>query len=180
MPDEDLIDRILPRVGWSKANWQRPVLTLRPGMQIDFGGIGKEYAVDRATALLSEASNLPCLVNFGGDLFATDCPPGTEGWSVGIEAIDANATNVQRRIRLQRGALATSGDTRRFVLRDGVRYGHVLDPASGWPIAAAPRSVTVAADTCTEAGMLATLAMLKGDGAEDFLGAQDRQFWCFR
>ena len=180
VPDQALIDRILPRVGWQKVDWQRPVLTLLPDMQIDLGGFGKEYAVDRTAALLSRANGLPCLVNFGGDLFANDCPPGMDGWTVGIEAIDAGENRAERRIRLRHGALATSGDTRRFVLRNGTRYGHVLNPANGWPVSGAPRSITVAADTCMEAGMLATLAMLEGAGAEDFLAAQNRQVWIFR
>ena len=66
-------------------------------------------------------------------------------------------------------AVATSGDARRFLLKDGTRYSHILDPASGWPVPNGPRSVTVAAQTTVEAGMLATFAMLKGNYAEDFL-----------
>ena len=77
-------------------------------------------------------------------------------------------------------AVATSGDAKRFIVRSGKRYGHILDPTTGWPVDNAPRSITVAADTCTEAGMLATLAMLNGANAEEFLKAQDVQFWCYR
>ena len=81
---------------------------------------------------------------------------------------------------MSQGALATSGDARRFVMKDGIRYGHILDPTTGWPVENAPHSITVAADTCTQAGMLATLAMLNGAAAENFLDAQDIQFWCQR
>ena len=63
----------------------------------------------------------------------------------------------------------TSGDAKRFLLKDGVRYPHVLDPGTGWPVTGGPRAVTVAAPTCTEAGVLSTLAMLHGAGAEQFL-----------
>ena len=72
-------------------------------------------------------------------------------------------------VELRQGALATSGDARRFLLHDGMRYSHILDPTTGWPVPDAPSSVTVAADTCTQAGMLSTLAMLKGEEAETFL-----------
>jgi thiamine biosynthesis lipoprotein len=65
-------------------------------------------------------------------------------------------------------------------LKDGTRYGHVLDPRTGWPVAGAPRSVTVAAPSCTQAGMLATLALLQGPEAEAFLEAQGAQFWTLR
>ena len=80
-------------------------------------------------------------------------------------------------LSLERGALATSGDARRFLLKDGRRYGHVLDPRTGWPVAGAPRSVTAAASSCVEAGMLATLALLQGPGARAYLEAQHAQFW---
>ena len=62
------IDAILPLVGWGKVSWRRPVLKLLPGMQIDFGGIGKEYAVDQAVQIAAQASTASCLVNLGGDL----------------------------------------------------------------------------------------------------------------
>jgi thiamine biosynthesis lipoprotein len=65
-------------------------------------------------------------------------------------------------------------------LQDGIRYSHILDPTTGWPVRDAPRSITVAADTCTQAGMLATLAMLNGPDAEHFLEAQAVRFWCYR
>jgi FAD:protein FMN transferase len=80
-------------------------------------------------------------------------------------------------LTLERGALATSGDSRRFLLKDSVRYGHILNPRTGFPVRNGPRSVTVAASSCTEAGLLATLAMLKGAQARTFLEAQEVQHW---
>jgi thiamine biosynthesis lipoprotein len=80
-------------------------------------------------------------------------------------------------LELQHGALATSGDSRRYVLRNGVRFGHILDPRTGWPVAGAPRSVTVAASSCTEAGLLSTLALLNGAGAKEFLAQQGVRHW---
>lgn len=65
-------------------------------------------------------------------------------------------------------------------MNNGIRYGHVLDPSTGWPVVNAPRPVTVAADTCTEAGMTATLAMLQGQNAEAFLEQQDVTCWLSR
>jgi thiamine biosynthesis lipoprotein len=147
-------------------------------MEIDLGGIGKEYAVDRAAALVRPLST-KCLLNFGGDLLALGPQGAGAPWRVGIESVTAEAT-AAKHIELRVGALATSGDARRFLLKDGQRYGHILDPKTGWPVAGAPRSVTVAAATCTEAGMLATLALLQGADAERFLEAQGVQFWALR
>ena len=180
VPTAKDVARVLDTVGWSGVTWKRPLLIIRPGMQIDFGGIGKEYAVDLAAEHLKANCNASCLVNFGGDLVVTRPPESPERWQVGIDALGDDSNRADRLIRLQQGALATSGDARRFVLKNGVRYGHILDPTTGWPVTDAPRSITVAADTCTQAGMLATLAMLKGAGAERFLEQQDIQFWCMR
>lgn len=171
------VNELLAHVGWHRVTWDRPRLRLPAGMQIDFGGIGKEYAVDRAASLVGNA--FPALVNFGGDL-ATAGPSAEPAWQVGIETPDAGGRQAEKRIRLERGALATSGDARRYVLREGRRYGHILDPRTGWPVEGAPRSVTVAADTCTQAGMLATLAMLSGPGAEAFLDSSGVRYWCIR
>lgn len=180
VPSPADVEQVLDKVGWHRLTWQRPDIRLRPGMQIDFGGIGKEYAVDRAAALASQHASCGCLVNFGGDIAVAGRTRSARGWQVGIEAPGSENAMAQKLIRLQAGALATSGDARRYLLRDGKRYGHILNPTTGWPLDGVPRSVTVAAATCTQAGMLTTLAMLRGAGAEDFLRQQDVQFWCLR
>lgn len=173
------IKNVMRFIGWKKVKWKRPHLTLRTGMEIDFGGIGKEYAVDRALTLAMRVGEAPILVNLGGDLRASQ--PRTDGssWRVAIESVDRPDSS-EGTIELPQGALATSGDTHRFVLREGKRYGHLLDPRTGWPIEDAPRSVTVAAATCTEAGLLAKLAMLQGRRAERFLKDEGVRAWCIR
>lgn len=177
VPSPDAVRRLLPHIGFDKVSWRRPHLTLPAGMEIDFGGIGKEYAVDRAYELLSLQRATPFLINFGGDLRANQ-PTARGAWQIGIEQPEA-AGQAGRLLELERGALATSGDAHRFLLKDGIRYGHILNPRTGWPISAAPRSVTVVASTCTEAGMLATLALLQGPKAEEFLRAQEVAYWIF-
>ena len=178
VPSEADIAPLLALVGWQRVDWRRPRLTLPAGMQIDFGGIGKEYAVDRALQLILERGERPVLVNFGGDLHASAPPCGEEAWQVGIETIDpASGAGT---FALRRGAMATSGDARRHVTRDGVRYGHVLNPFTGWPVPDAPRSVTVAADSCVQAGMLSTIALLRGAGAEAMLAEQGLPYRCQR
>ena len=179
LPPAQQVEAILARVGWDKVSWRRPTIRLPKGMQIDFGGIAKEYAVDRAAGLVRGATAAAALVNFGGDLAAVGAPAAADGWQVGVDAVNRPGAAVKTRIRLESGALATSGDARRFLLKDGVRYGHILDPTTGWPVRDAPRSITVAADTCTEAGMLATLAMLHGPKARDFLTRERVRFWAF-
>lgn len=180
IPSARDINETIATVGWHRLSWQRPDISLQPGMQIDLGGIGKEYAVDKAASILAEQTSCGCLVNFGGDLVVVGKSRTAKGWQVGIEAPDGNGAKAQKIVHLKTGALATSGDSRRYLLKDGKRYSHILNPITGWPVENAPRSITVAADTCTQAGMLATLAMLCGANAEAFLKRENAQFWCLR
>jgi thiamine biosynthesis lipoprotein len=176
-PEPEAIAALMTRVGWQRVSWHNPELTLPDGMEIDLGGIGKEYAVDRVISLLANVGEVAVLVNFGGDLRATAPPRGAPAWHVGVESVAATGT-ASRVIELRSGALATSGDTRKYVEVDGRRFGHIIDARTGWPAARAPRSVTVAADTCTQAGTLATLAMLQGADAVAFLEREAVQYWC--
>jgi thiamine biosynthesis lipoprotein len=175
VPESKAIERLLPFIGFDKLEWRSPRLLLPMGMELDFGGIGKEYAVDRAYEVLTANRNDPFLINFGGDLRANRAP-AHGSWQVGIERLDADreATMI---LELEHGALATSGDSRRYLLKDGVRFGHILDPRTGWPVAGSPRSVTVAASSCTEAGLLATLALLQGDQARELLEQEGVRYW---
>jgi FAD:protein FMN transferase len=175
IPEAAVIERLLPLVGFEKLQWQSPRLLLPARMELDFGGIGKEYAVDRAYELLATGESAPFLLNFGGDLRANRAPSHGP-WQVGIERpnTDAEATML---LDLEYGALATSGDSRRYLLKEGIRYGHILNPLTGWPAPKSPRSVTVAASSCTEAGLLSTVAMLHGAGAQAYLEEQGVRYW---
>ena len=180
LPSAAAVAEVLKNIGWHRVSWASQTLQMSAGMQIDFGGIGKEYGVDCAADLLRQASPASCLINFGGDLAVTARRQRQQEWNIGIEALDAPTAIADRLLKLQIGALATSGDARRFLKKDGHRYGHILDPRTGWPVPDTPRSTTVAADTCTQAGMLSMLAMLEGEGAEAFLDAQGVRYWCCR
>ena len=177
VPDAAAVREVLRSVGWSRARWEAPVLTLPDGMEIDLGGIGKEYAVDRVAGLLGARTSAATLVNFGGDLFASGPRRDDRAWGVGLDDPSRSGEAVLGEFDLTAGALATSGDARRFVMHQGRRLGHILDPRTGWPVEGAPRAVTVLGGTCLEAGTLATLAMLQGPRAAEFLAAQGVQHW---
>jgi thiamine biosynthesis lipoprotein len=178
IPEAAAIEGLLRVVGFDKLQWQSPHLLLPAGMELDFGGMGKEYAVDRAYQLLAARDWTPFLVNFGGDLRANRPPPHGP-WQVGIERPDTDreATMV---LDLEHGALATSGDSRRYLLKDGIRYGHILNPLTGWPATGSPRSITVAASSCTEAGLLSTVALLHGAEAQAYLEEQGVRYWLLK
>ncbi len=175
IPGAGEIEQLMQFVGFNRLKWQSPTLLLPMGMELDFGGIGKEYAVDRAYALLAASQTAPFLVNFGGDLRASG-PPPQGSWQVGIERPDTDR-EPSLLLDLEYGALATSGDARRYVLREGIRYGHILNPRTGWPTPDSHRSITVAASSCTEAGLLSTVALLHGPGARAYLEEQGVRYW---
>jgi thiamine biosynthesis lipoprotein len=175
IPEAAAIEPLLHLVGFEKLQWRPPRLMLPAGMELDFGGFGKEYAVDRAYELLAARDWTPFLINFGGDLRANR-PPSHGPWQVGIERPDTDREATML-LDLEYGALATSGDSRRYLLKDGVRYSHILNPLTGWPEPESPRSITVAASSCTEAGLLSTVAMLRGAGAQAYLEEQGVRYW---
>jgi thiamine biosynthesis lipoprotein len=178
-PTVEQVEALLPLVGWEKVSWRRPVLTLPDGMELDFGGLGKEYAVDMCFLKIAAASQKPTLLNFGGDLRASGPRADAQRWRVALESVDHEDSR-EGVLEIAAGALTTSGDARRFLLKDGVRYSHILDPRTGWPVKDPPRSVTVAAPTCMEAGLFSTLAMLQGRNAERFLKREGMQAWVIR
>ncbi len=182
IPNPQSVSELVSLIGWDKAKWQNPVLTLPKGMAIDFGGFGKEFAVDSVTNIIKQQTDNPTLVNFGGDIAATRAPKQRAAWYIGIDEIllAENRSNIAPRIRLKQGAIATSGDSKRYLLDEGKVLSHVLNPKTGWPIEDAPASVTVLAETCTQAGLFSTLAMLQGKNAETFLESQDIVHWIQR
>ncbi|MDO6486975.1 FAD:protein FMN transferase [Colwellia sp. 4_MG-2023] len=182
-PSQTSINTVLPYVGWHKIHFDRQQITLARGMEIDFGGIGKEYAVDRSIILAKQLTEQPVLVNLGGDLAVSGPRYNNETWQVAIEHPDVDShinQNADMIISLKSGALATSGDAKRFLIKDNIRYGHILNAKTGWPIANAPRSITAVAPQCIQAGILATLALLQGSNAEQFLTEQEIKFWSRR
>ncbi len=180
--DEAAIKKLQTQIGWHKVRWTRPYLYVPKGMELDFGGIGKEYATDRILGLLAyQHPEYSILVNLGGDLACNRPRRDQQAWRVGIEAVNQNVDSAHSSdaelLALRTGALATSGDTKRFIWYQGRRLSHILNPKTGWPVEGGPRTVTVAAPTCVQAGFLSTLALLQGAGAEDFLRAQSVPHW---
>jgi len=172
LPQGDAIDALMPLVGWNKVVWRgaRIELPLR-GMELDFGGFGKEYAADRAASVLQERGVNHGLVNLGGDIRVIGPRPDGQAWQLGIQH-PRERDRLLAEVPLADGALATSGDYERYFELDGARYCHVLDPRTGWPVTAW-RSVSVVAPACLAAGALTTVAMLKGADALPYLAAQN-------
>ncbi len=166
LPEQSLIDSLLDRIGWHKVIWKKPQLTFTvPGMEVDFGGIVKEYAVDRAASLCYAQGVKHGVVNLGGDIRVLGPRNDGSPWRVGIRH-PRNKDVLLDSLLLYEGALASSGDYERCIMVNGVRYGHVLNPKTGWPVRHLA-AVSVIGDFCVVAGSASTIAMLKeNEGAE--------------
>jgi thiamine biosynthesis lipoprotein len=175
LPDKKRIKKIIKNIGWQKVIRKVGSVVLPESMEIDLGGLGKEYAVDRSVQIARQKTEESVLVNFGGDLAMTTARNNKKFWSVG--RLITGSDEACGLFQLYRGAIATSGDANRYLLKDGVRYSHILNPLTGWPVVDAPHTVSVAAATCLEAGMMSTLAMLQGGQAEAFLKLQEVEYW---
>lgn len=165
LPMQAELDALLPLVGWEHVEWQRPWLRLpRAGMELDFGGLVKEYAADAAAQACRNAGLAHGLVELGGDISLVGPHPDGAPWRIGVRDPHAPQQALAM-IDLHEGAIASSGDYERGMTVNGVRYGHLLHPRSGWPVRALA-AVSVAAPQCLVAGTASTVAMLKqSDGA---------------
>jgi thiamine biosynthesis lipoprotein len=131
-------------------------------MELDLGGVGKEFAVDCVAGLLAGAGITRAMVDLGGDIAVLGEPPEGGSWYVGLED-PADARRSFCGIRLKGGsAVATSGDYRRRFECGGKTYGHIIDSRTGYPVAHGTRACSVIAARCTTAGLLSTTAMVLG------------------
>lgn len=160
LPPQSVIEQLLPLVGWEKVQWDAASVYLPAvGMEIDFGGCVKEYAADSAAALLRKHGVRAALVDLAGDMVAVGVPRGAQGWPVGIRH-PAHKGEAAARLDLPEGGLASSGDYERCIVVETKRYGHILNPETGWPVAGLV-AVSVLAPQCLVAGSCASIAMLK-------------------
>lgn len=163
VPDDANIEAARKLVGWRKVQ-RAPgkVFLPEPGMAIDLGGMGKEYAVDQVIQLLAELGATSALVDFGADVRVFGPPPGGKpAWHIGLED-PAQPGQCWTGLAIRDQAVATSGDYRRHFVSNGRRFGHILDVRTGRPVDNGCRAVSVVASSCSLAGMLSTAAFVLG------------------
>jgi thiamine biosynthesis lipoprotein len=183
LPDASAINLALGKIGWGKVCWENGAVVLPiPGMEIDFGGIVKEYAADCLAGIAEKNGVVSGMVELGGDIriFGMDSLPGNmphySPWRIGIRD-PFNATKMCAVVQMQHGALATSGDYERYTMIGGKRYSHILNPLTGWPVESSS-SVSVIADQCVLAGTAASIGLLFGKGGADWLEALGLPYLC--
>ena len=129
-------------------------------MELDFGGLGKQYAADRAALVCLDAGLEHGLIDLGGDIRVIGPHPDGHPWDIGIRH-PRRPGDLLTSAQLSAGALATAGDYHRSIEIDGRHYAHILNPQTGWPVMGLS-SISVIAEDCLLAGTLSTIAMLKG------------------
>lgn len=168
LPDQSTINELLMLVGWDMVQWEWPEVRLPfVGMEIDFGGVVKEYAVDQLAHLAQQHGVTSGWVDLGGDVAIIGPQPDGSGWRIGLRSPEEPDVALQV-LNMREGAVASSGDYERCMVVNGQRYGHVLNPLTGWPVRGV-RAVSVLSPHCLIAGTASTVAMLKGQGAITWL-----------
>ena len=141
------------------------VVKADPNMKLDFNAIAQGYTSDLIATFFHSKGVENFLVDTGGEIIAGGCKPHNQPWIVGVEkpAKEWDASRqVQVRVTLRDKGLVTSGSTRKYVERNGKRYSHCIDPKTGYPVEHNLLSVTVLAETATEADALASICMVMG------------------
>ena len=124
-------------------------------MKLDFGGIVKGYAAQRVIDHLKNKNILIALADAGGDIAMSDAPPGKSGWSIGVNLPEQENELMAQKLELKNCAVATSGDVYNYILHDGKKYSHIIDPRTGYGVTS-QRNVTVIAKDGAQADWLAT------------------------
>ncbi len=158
--DPAQIELTLPLVGWDQIEWRGSSIHLStPGVEIDLGGLAKEYAVDSAISLMRNLKVTSAMIELAGDV-ATIGESNNTPWRVGIQ--DPEGTGSLCAVQLSNAAIATSGNYARRIDFEGKQYGHLLNPKTGWPVEG-PTSVSVLDSHCLTAGAVATVACLHSE-----------------
>lgn len=164
MPDEKVIKRTVSEcVGSKKISLytrEKEIELKSSCLSIDFGGIGKGYAVDRALRILRGEGIESGMINFSGNIYAIGSPPGEKGWRIAIRHPRMKEEALTF-VEVRDMAVSTSGDYERYFEINGKRFSHIIDPRTGYPVEYVP-SATVIAENATDADALSTAVSVIG------------------
>ena len=164
LPKPEAIEAARRVVGYEKLKLDpkaRTATLAAEGMRLDVGGIAKGYAADHALAVLRRHGITRAMVAASGDIAVGDPPPGRDGWNIGVASIEAKGSELTRVVVLKNAGVSTSGDTQQFVVLDGRRYSHIVDPHTGMGLTTRI-GVTIVARDATTTDALATAVSVMG------------------
>ena len=171
VPDPEAIKELLPLIGSSRISFDGDSVYLpEAGMGIDLGGIAKGYAADIAKDMLMKNSVTHALIDFGGNILTVGTKPDGNPWRIGIQDPSKPRGQYVGIVELVDLAAVTSGPYERFFIQDGVRYHHILDPATGYPAENGVVSATVITAESVVGDALSTMSYILGlDGVSGML-----------
>lgn len=172
LPDAETLAKARAACDWRALRLNpktREVVLEKPGMRLDLGGIGKGYAADAMFEVMREAGFASTCIAAGGDLRLGNPPPGKTGWSVGMKTLDQE--KLSGAILLSNCGVSTSGDLQQFVVIDGVRYSHIIDPTTGLGLTT-HLAVTIIAKDATTSDSLDNAACVAGPEKAEALAKQ--------
>jgi FAD:protein FMN transferase len=159
------------------------ILKEHPETMLDFNAIAQGYTADVVADYFNNKQITDYLIEIGGEVRASGTKDGKINWVVGIEkpALNSDAEQViQEKVELKNKSMATSGNYRKYFIKDGIKYSHTINPATGYPVNHSLLSVTVMADDCSTADAYATAFMVMGlDKAKEFLKSQKGLEACY-
>ncbi len=158
LPDDQLIQEKQLLTGFDKIlidTAQQTVHLTSKGMELDFGGIAKGYIAREVLQSLLQSGIRHALVDAGGDMVMSDAPPGKQGWVVGITIPEHTALLMPKKLSLSNTAVTTSGDAYQYIVHNGKKYSHIIDPRTGYAITE-QKNVTVVSTDASLADWLAT------------------------
>ena len=165
----EITARITP--GWRaiELDRERSAIRLPMGVRLDLGATAKAWVADRAVAAVHAATGAGSLVALGGDIATAGAAP-EEGWRIYVTDDHRRAPGEQgQTIAIRCGGVATSSTTARRWRHEGRMRHHIIDPATGVPVAPSWRTVSVAAETCLDANIASTAALIRADTAPAWL-----------
>ena len=175
-PEAAKIEEARKTTGYRKIKLRHSAIRIPAHLFLDFGAIAKGYAVDEAYRVLEENQLPIALVEGGGDIYAGQAPPGTEGWTVSLLVRKQDGRVEDSTVLVVSKAIVTSGDAYKYIEQEGRRYSHIIDPRTGYGIAG-PHWATVIAASATHADALATvMSILSGKAAVKFERKWKRRF----
>ena len=171
VPSDQEIQELLKNVGYDKIkiDGSGDMVTLEPGMEIDFGGIVKGYSGDEAVKVLKDSGVNSAILSLGGNIQALGTKPDGSDWTVAVKDPE-DTENYMGLLKISDKAVVTSGGYERFFEGDdGEIYWHILDPATGRPAKSGLISVTVVGDCGMDCDALSTALFVKGlEGASEY------------
>ena len=157
-PSAEEVNKAKAATGFDKLRLDpvtRSVSFLNKELSLDFGGIVKGYAAQKVIDFLKKKGIMIALADAGGDIAIGDPPPGHPGWIIGINLPETDDELMKQKLELRNCAVATSGDLYNYMIRDGKKYSHIIDPRTGYGVTS-QRNVTVIANDGATADWLAT------------------------